>query len=133
MLLLVVEDDHAIAKPLCRGLRREGFDVEWVTTGSAALAAAVPDLVLLDLGLPDTDGEAVCRELRRRSTVPIIVVTARSDELDRVALLELGADDYVVKPFGSRELVARVVRRQIGTTSSARGLPPVSWTPEKGA
>ena len=83
----------------------------------AALAAAECDLVLLDLGLPDLDGRVVCRDLRERSSVPIIVVTARSAEIDRVTLLELGADDYVVKPFGFRELVARiraVLRRTAG-------------------
>lgn len=106
--LLLVEDDRSIAEPLVQGLRREGFDVTHVATGSAALDAATPDLVLLDLGLPDLDGRAVCRSIRERSDVPIIVVTARGDEIDRVTLLELGADDYVIKPFGFRELVARI-------------------------
>ena len=108
MHLLVVEDDPTIAEPLCAGLQREGFTVNHATTGASALAAPTADLVLLDLGLPDLDGRVVCRELRARSAVPIIVVTARGDELDRVTLLELGADDYVVKPFGFRELVARI-------------------------
>jgi two-component system response regulator RegX3 len=93
---------------MCTGLRREGFDVDHVATGAQALAAPLADLVLLDLGLPDLDGRVVCRELRAKSNVPIIVVTARGEEIDRVALLELGADDYVVKPFGFRELVARI-------------------------
>ena len=106
--LLVVEDDDAIAVPLEEGLRREGFTVERAVTGEGALAAAEADLVLLDLGLPDLEGAEVCRRLRERSTTPIIVLTARGDELDRVMLLELGADDYVVKPFGFRELVARI-------------------------
>jgi len=106
--LLVVEDDPTIAGPLCTGLTREGFAVDHVDTGSAALSADDVDLVLLDLGLPDLDGRAVCRELRARSAVPIIVVSARGEEIDRVTLLELGADDYVVKPFGFRELVARI-------------------------
>src|SRR5690349_20560640 len=113
--LLVVEDEPAIATPLREGLEREGFAVTIVGTGNAALlAAAEADLVLLDLGLPDMDGADVCRELRRTSSTPIIVLTARGDELDRVLLLELGADDYVVKPFGFRELVARIraVRRR---------------------
>ena len=108
MRLLVVEDDPTIATPLCTGLRREGFEVEHASTGAQALAAPLPDLVLLDLGLPDLDGRVVCREIRAKSDVPIIVVTARGEEIDRVALLELGADDYVVKPFGFRELVARI-------------------------
>ncbi|MGZ4678334.1 MAG: response regulator transcription factor, partial [Acidimicrobiia bacterium] len=85
-----------------------GFDVTRVATGAAALAARGYDLVLLDLGLPDVDGFSLCHELRTRSDVPIIVVTARGDEADRVVGLELGADDYLVKPFGFRELVARI-------------------------
>ena len=106
--LLLVEDDPTISDPLLEGLRREGFEVELASTGAAALAAPPVDLVLLDLGLPDLEGRVVCQELRATSSVPIIVVTARSDEFDRVVLLELGADDYVVKPFGFRELVARI-------------------------
>ncbi len=109
--LLVVEDDISIAEPMCEGLTREGFEVRHATTGRGALdalAQSPADLVLLDLGLPDLDGRVVCREIRSTSQVPIIVVTARSDEIDRVSLLELGADDYVVKPFGFRELVARI-------------------------
>jgi DNA-binding response OmpR family regulator len=106
--ILVVEDEDAIARPLAEGLRREGFEVDRVATGRDALAAEAPDLVLLDLRLPDLDGTDVCRELRSRSDVPIIVVTARGQEIDRVLGLELGADDYVVKPFGFRELLARI-------------------------
>jgi two-component system, OmpR family, response regulator RegX3 len=106
--LLVVEDDDGIADPLIEGLVREGFDVVRAATGREALAAAVPDLVLLDLRLPDMDGYDVCRELRARSKVPILVVSARGTEVDRVVGLELGADDYIVKPFGFRELVARI-------------------------
>ena len=119
--LLLVEDEDAIAVPLVEGLEREGFDVTAVRTGGAALqAAADADLVLLDLGLPDVDGADVCRALRRESTTPIIVLTARADEFDRVLLLELGADDYVVKPFGFRELVARIraVRRRTGRSDA---------------
>jgi DNA-binding response OmpR family regulator len=106
--LLVVEDDPTIAVPLREGLVREGFEVATAATGAEALAATDADLVLLDLGLPDLEGQVVCRELRSRSEVPIIVVTARGAEIDRVVLLEMGADDYVVKPFGFRELVARI-------------------------
>ena len=111
MRVLIVEDDDAIATPLAKGLEREGLDVDRVETGRDALshsAAGDFDVVLLDLGLPDRDGFDVCRELRARSDVPIIVVTARSEEVDRVVGLELGADDYIVKPFGFRELVARI-------------------------
>jgi len=116
MRLLVVEDEDSIAIPLADGLRREGFDVERVATGAAALEAPEPDLVLLDLRLPDMDGYAVAREMRTRSRVPIIMVTARGEEVDRVVGLEIGADDYVVKPFGLRELVARInaVMRRVG-------------------
>jgi two-component system, OmpR family, response regulator RegX3 len=106
--ILIVEDEDAIAEPLAEGLARDGFEVERVATGGAALEAEEPDLVLLDLRLPDVDGLTVCRELRARSDVPIIVVTAKGEEVDRVVGLEVGADDYVVKPFGLRELIARI-------------------------
>lgn len=122
MRLLLVEDDPTISEPLTSGLVREGFEIELAESGRAALDAGPVDLVLLDLGLPDLDGRVVCRELRERSSVPIIVVTARGDEIDRVTLLELGADDYVVKPFGFRELVARiraVLRRAIAPTEQS--------------
>lgn len=115
--LLLVEDDDAIAGPLVKGLGREGFDVTRVGTGVDALAAEPADLILLDLGLPDMDGYEVCRRMRAISEVPIIVITARGDEVDRVVGLELGADDYMVKPFGFRELVARIraVTRRVAT------------------
>jgi two-component system response regulator RegX3 len=123
--LLLVEDEAAIVAPLVEGLEREGYDVIVARTGAEALAlAADADLVLLDLGLPDVDGADICRMLRLRTETPIIVLTARGDELDRVLLLELGADDYVVKPFGFRELVARiraVRRRTAGTTLETHG------------
>jgi len=107
--LLVVEDDDAIAVPLVEGLSRAGYSVDRAATGTEALArVAYADLVLLDLGLPDMDGSEVCRQVRQTSAVPIIIVSARGDESDRVLGLELGADDYLVKPFGLRELVARV-------------------------
>ena len=108
MQVLVVEDDDSIAEPLVEGLSREGYGVERVATGREALHAAEADLVILDLGLPDMDGYAVCQQLRARSDVPILVVTARGAEADKVLGLELGADDYLVKPFGLRELVARI-------------------------
>jgi len=106
--VLVVEDDDAIAEPLAHGLEREGYSVTRVATGREALEQNDADLILLDLGLPDLDGYEVCRRIRARASTPIIVITARGDEVDRVVGLELGADDYVVKPFGYRELVARI-------------------------
>jgi DNA-binding response OmpR family regulator len=108
MRVLIVEDDDAIAKPLAEGLRREGFEVSRVASGEEALEAPLPDLVLLDLRLPGLDGTEVCRRLRARSEVPIIVVTAKGEEVDRVVGLELGADDYIVEPFGFRGLLARI-------------------------
>ena len=125
-LLLVVEDDEAIGDALVEGLEYAGFRVRRVCGGREALTESSADLVLLDLGLPDIDGREVCRMLRARSDAPIIVVTARDDEFDRVMLLELGADDYVVKPFGLRELVARIraVLRRGRTTGSAAVAAP---------
>lgn len=119
--ILVVEDDKSIAEPLVAGLERNGFEAVHVVTGRSALAAMMGiDLVLLDLGLPDLDGAEVCRRLRDLSSVPIIVVSARSEEVDRVLLLEMGADDYVVKPFGLRELIARIraVSRRSGISDN---------------
>jgi DNA-binding response OmpR family regulator len=106
--VLVVEDDLGIATQLVRGLTRGGYTVDHVTTGSAALAHSVPDVVLLDLELPDGDGVSVCRKLRERSAAAIIVVTAYGEESDRVNALDAGADDYLVKPFGLAELQARI-------------------------
>ncbi len=106
--LLVVEDDAGIAGPLVSGLEREGFSVDHVTTGRAAMSAQPADAVLLDLRLPDVDGLDVCRFLRQRSAVPIIILSSRTDETDRVLGLELGADDYIPKPYGLREVIARV-------------------------
>ncbi|MFJ9712705.1 response regulator transcription factor [Streptomyces sp. NPDC101234] len=118
MRLLLIEDDDRIAGPLTEGLGRYGFTVNHVRTGAAGLAdtTAAPDLVLLDLGLPDMDGLDVCRSLRARSAVPIIMITARGEEADRIVGLELGADDYLAKPFGVRELIARIraVTRRAG-------------------
>ncbi|HUJ07694.1 MAG TPA: response regulator transcription factor [Streptosporangiaceae bacterium] len=106
--VLVVEDDLGIANQLVRGLTRGGYQVEHVTTGGEALARAEPDVVLLDLELPDGDGVNVCRRMRERSSVAIIVVTAYGEEADRVNALDAGADDYLVKPFGLAELQARI-------------------------
>ncbi len=112
MNVLLVEDDDAIAEPLIKGLERQGFVVHRESTGLGAVSAfrSTPtvDIILLDLGLPDIDGYEVCRRVRSESPVPIIILTARGDEIDRVLGLELGADDYMVKPFGFRELIARI-------------------------
>ena len=109
MRVVLIEDDTTISVPLADGLRRAGFDVDSHGTAAGGLAAlAQADLVLLDLGLPDLDGSEVCRRIRATSNIPIIVISARSEEIDRVLLLESGADDYLVKPFGIRELIARI-------------------------
>ncbi|KAK1178981.1 response regulator transcription factor [Streptomyces sp. NBS 14/10] len=128
MRLLLIEDDDRIAGPLTEGLGRYGYTVDRARTGAAGLAdaTAAPDLVLLDLGLPDMDGLDVCRSLRAKSGVPIIMITARGEEADRIVGLELGADDYLAKPFGVRELVARiraVTRRTTGALPVASPEP----------
>ena len=126
--ILVVEDDMQIARNLRDYLEVAGFEVTAVGDGSAALASIRgdrPDLLVLDLGLPGIDGFDVARELRRTSTVPIVMLTARGEESDRIVGLELGADDYLVKPFSPKELVARVravLRRTSGTTAGAEVL-----------
>jgi DNA-binding response OmpR family regulator len=108
MDVLLVEDDNAIASSLIAGLQSSGMTVRRVSRGEDALRAEVPDVVLLDVGLPDIDGFEVCRRLRLTSQVPVIMLTARNDELDRVFGLDIGADDYVTKPFGLSELIARI-------------------------
>ena len=120
--VLVVEDEMEIARVVRDYLVRAGFDVIVVGDADSALASvrsARPDLLVLDLGLPGRDGLDVAREVRRRSDTPIVMLTARGDEADRIVGLELGADDYVVKPFSPRELVARV--RAVMRRSSAAG------------
>jgi DNA-binding response OmpR family regulator len=110
-VVLLVEDEHSIGKLVRSYLVRNGFDVVWVTTGEEALAELARRpvrIVLLDIGLPTIDGFEVCRRIRMRSRVPILMLTARDEEPDRVAGLEVGADDYVPKPFSPRELVARM-------------------------
>ena len=109
--ILLVDDELSIQRAVGPLLRSRGYDVEVVGTGRGALdafAARTPDLVLLDLGLPDLEGTAVCRQLRAQSGVPIIVLSARDAEADKVNALDIGADDYVTKPFGPEELLARV-------------------------
>ncbi len=125
MKVLVVEDDLSVAGGIVDGLGDVTFETRHVTTGADCLAALTtfqPDIVLLDLGLPDIDGTEVCRAIRSQCQTPIIVVSARDTEIDRVVALEIGADDYVVKPFGMRELIARiraVSRRTAAPTTEA--------------
>jgi two-component system, OmpR family, response regulator RegX3 len=109
--ILFVEDEASISEPFSRALERAGFEPVLASTAGEALELAErfdPDLVLLDLNLPDRDGRDVCRELRRASDVPIVMLTARGTETDRIVGLELGADDYVVKPFSSQEVISRI-------------------------
>ena len=106
--ILIVEDDAGIAGSLDRGLTRAGYATTTAATAEQARAAEAYDVVLLDLGLPDGDGIDLCLDLRRRSDAAILVITARGEEPDRVAALDAGADDYIVKPFGFAELTARI-------------------------
>ena len=125
--ILLAEDDAAIAETVLYALRAEGFAAEHLLLGGQVLprlARGGIDLVILDVGLPDVSGFEVCRRLREHHTLPVIFLTARSDEIDRVLGLELGADDYMAKPFSPRELVARVrarLRRHDGGQSQRRG------------
>lgn len=127
--VLVVEDDPTVSEVVVRYLEREGLTVDAVGDGQAALDRAAerwPDLVVLDLMLPGIDGLEVCRRLRADAPVPVIMLTARGDEDDRVMGLELGADDYIAKPFSPRELTARVkavLRRATGPVSTREELP----------
>jgi DNA-binding response OmpR family regulator len=126
MRVLLIEDDPAVAAGIVDALTGAGHEVRHEGTGSAGLETAraeTPDLVVLDLGLPDMDGTDVCRGIRMFSTVPIIVVSARSEEIDRVLALEMGADDFLVKPFGIRELIARI---RAVTRRTATDAPPAS-------
>ena len=123
--ILLVEDEVSIAEPFARVLAREGFVPTVAGTAAEARDAferEAPDLVLLDLTLPDGDGRDICRELRSRSDVPVIMVTARGTEVDRIVGLELGADDYVVKPFSGGEVVARI-RAVLRRTGRGGGTP----------
>ena len=127
--LLVVEDDPVNATLLVETLGSEGFDVERFDTGAGVLdwiREQAPDCVLLDVGLPVVDGLTICRELRKFSAVPVIMLSARVEEIDRLLGLELGADDYVCKPFSPREVIARVralLRRARPATAEAQGTP----------
>lgn len=130
--VLVVEDESAIAETILYALKTEGFTPVWKTTGREAMAVLASEpvaLVVLDVGLPDASGFDVCRELRAKHDVPVIFLTARSAEVDRIVGLELGADDYLAKPFSPRELTARVravLRRTNGGTKPA---PPPAAGP----
>ena len=109
--ILVVEDEKSIADTIVFALQQEGFECDWVTLGTDALAqqqAGTYDFWILDIGLPDQSGFEVCKQLRKFSEIPVIFLTARDSEIDRIVGLEIGADDYVGKPFSPRELVARV-------------------------
>jgi DNA-binding response OmpR family regulator len=127
--ILVVEDEPALQETLAYNLSRQGYAVEGVTDGQAALDVARrlrPDLIVLDLMLPVLDGFEVCRILRQEMSVPILMLTARDDEIDRVLGLEMGADDYITKPFSMRELLARVkalLRRVRLDRAAAEGKP----------
>jgi two-component system, OmpR family, response regulator RegX3 len=132
--VLVVEDEESFSDVLSYMLRKEGFEVSVAGTGPAALAEfdrAGADIVLLDLMLPEMSGTEVCRQLRNRSQVPIIMITARDSEIDKVVGLELGADDYVTKPYSPRELVARIraVLRRRGTDAGEPVGPALAGGP----
>ena len=130
--VLVIEDEPAIADTLVYALRTEGFSPEWCATGRdglAAFAGGTFALVILDVGLPDMSGFDLCRELRTRTPVPVLFLTARSSEIDRVVGLELGGDDYVTKPFSPREVTARVraiLRRTHVPATPAANVEPAS-------
>jgi two-component system OmpR family response regulator len=124
MKVLVVEDDPRISDVLEYALKADGYDVVKAQRGREAIELAkraAPELIVLDIGLPDIDGFEVCRAVRKTSDAPIIFLTSRSDEIDRVVGLEIGGDDYVVKPFSPRELLARIkaIRRRHDRTTSA--------------
>ena len=127
--ILFVEDEQSISAPFSKALEREGFEPHVAATAARALELQErlePDLILLDLHLPDGDGRDVCRVLRAERDVPVIMVTARGTETDRVVGLEIGADDYVVKPFSGAEVVARIraVLRRTGRAGSAPAAAP---------
>ncbi|MFF7307350.1 winged helix-turn-helix domain-containing protein [Streptomyces sp. NPDC008137] len=126
--VLLIEDDETIAEPLTEGLGHFGLTVDHVATGTDGLRGPYNDVVLLDLGLPDMDGIDVCRGIRQVSDVPIVILSARGEEADRVLGLELGADDYLAKPFSVRELVARVraVTRRTQRTQQTFPEPPAT-------
>jgi two-component system catabolic regulation response regulator CreB len=118
--ILLVEDDPAIAEPLIYALEREGWKVNWVTLAAQALeilAATPQNFIILDVGLPDMDGFDLCRAIRKQWTTPLLFLTARSEEIERIIGLEIGADDYCAKPFSPREIISRikVIWRRVNT------------------
>ena len=133
--ILVVEDEISLQETLAYNLKRQGYEVETASTGDAALSQARqtrPDLIVLDVMLPGIDGFEVCRILRQEMNTPVLMLTARDDEIDRVVGLEVGADDYMVKPFSMRELIARVkamlrrvrlVREEVAAETASTGAP----------
>lgn len=135
--ILVVEDEPALQETLAYNLQKEGYEVELVGDGRLALEAArarPPDLILLDIMLPGLDGFEVCRYLRQEMSMPVLMLTARDDEIDRIVGLEVGADDYLVKPFSMRELLARVkaqlrraqlIRDEIAKSGGVSALPKI--------
>jgi two-component system catabolic regulation response regulator CreB len=129
--VLLVEDEKAVAETIVYALTTDGCDVRWVTTGAAAreaLAGPPFSIIVLDVGLPDVNGFDLCREIRRQHAMPIVFLTARGEEMDRVVGLEIGADDYVTKPFSPRELSARVraILRRTAPLPSAVRTPPAT-------
>ncbi len=130
-LILIIEDEPAIADNIKYALATEGFDVDWHSTGGGVIKYLDENsvsLIILDIGLPDINGMELCKEIRKRSQTPVIFLTARSDELDKVVGLEIGADDYMVKPFSPRELTARVkaVLRRTESASIAKNAEQTS-------
>ncbi len=132
--ILVVEDEPSVADTITYALRTEQYVPEWQSTGAgclAALAGSSFDLVILDVGLPDMNGFEVCRRIRRGSNMPIIFLTARAEEIDRIVGLEIGADDYLIKPFSPRELTARV-RAVLRRAERQTAEPPTNEAPSSG-
>lgn len=128
--ILCIEDEAAIVLPLRYALEREGWRVSWANTGTQALqylSEQVFDFIILDVGLPDLNGFEVCKQLRQKSQTPLLFLTARDDEIDRVVGLEIGADDYCTKPFSAREIVARIKaiwrRMEVSITSNSNQNP----------
>lgn len=126
--ILLIEDDPAIADPLVYALGREHWHTSWAATGREALVlldSTTFDCIILDIGLPDTDGLSLCRDIRKTLDTPLIFLTARNDEIDRIVGLELGADDYLGKPFSSRELISRI------KAVCRRAAPPADSAPQQ--